>query len=167
MVKARRKAQESDVVVVNHHLLFADLAIKREGFGEILPGAQAFILDEAHQIAEVASQFFTLSVSYRQLTELCRDTLTEAAAQTGGLALLQPAVTDLEQAHARVPPGAGRSAEQGLVGHGGRAPRRGRCARCARRRRWKRLVAALEAQAERSTGLEAAPRALRVRLSAL
>ena len=46
VVKARRAAQEADVVVVNHHLLFADLAIKQEGFGEILPGANAFILDE-------------------------------------------------------------------------------------------------------------------------
>ncbi len=50
VVKARREAQEADLVVVNHHLLFADLALKQEGFGEILPGAAAFILDEAHQI---------------------------------------------------------------------------------------------------------------------
>src|SRR3546814_15544781 len=57
------------VVVVNHHLLFADLALKQEGFGEILPGAAAFILDEAHQIPELAGQFFSQSVSARQLTE--------------------------------------------------------------------------------------------------
>src|SRR5690348_2818780 len=50
VMKARRRAQEADVVVVNHHLLFADLALKQEGFGDILPGAHAFILDEAHQI---------------------------------------------------------------------------------------------------------------------
>jgi ATP-dependent DNA helicase DinG len=154
VVKARRKAQEADVVVVNHHLLFADLAIKREGFGEILPGAQAFILDEAHQIAEVASQFFTISVSYRQLVELCRDTLTEAAAQTGALALLKPAVGELEQqtrefrlALDNLPikgpwslaiesPGV----SEALTGLGSALAG---------------LVQALEAQAERSTGLEA------------
>ena len=68
VVKARREAQEADVVVVNHHLLFADLALKQEGFGEILPGAPAFILDEAHQIPELAGQFFSQSISARQLT---------------------------------------------------------------------------------------------------
>lgn len=98
VVRARRRAQEADVVVVNHHLLFADLAIKREGFGEILPGAQAFILDEAHQIAEVASQFFTTSLSFRQLNELARDSLSEAAEQPGALALLKDPVAALEQA---------------------------------------------------------------------
>ncbi len=97
VVKARRKAQESDLVVVNHHLLFADLAIKREGFGEILPGAEAFILDEAHQIGEVASTFFTTSVSYRQIVELTRDALNEASQQQGALALLQPPVDEVQQ----------------------------------------------------------------------
>ncbi|MHB1059866.1 MAG: ATP-dependent DNA helicase, partial [Rhodanobacter sp.] len=63
--KARREAMEADVVVVNHHLLFADLALKQEGFGEILPGAAAFILDEAHQIPELAGQFFSQSISAR------------------------------------------------------------------------------------------------------
>jgi ATP-dependent DNA helicase DinG len=97
VVKARRRAQGADVVVVNHHLLCADLAIKREGFGEILPGAEAFVLDEAHQIAEVASQFFTTSLSHRQLVELCKDTLTEASSQPGALALLRAPVAELEQ----------------------------------------------------------------------
>ena len=77
VVKARREAQEADVVVVNHHLLFADLALKQEGFGEILPGAQAFILDEAHQVPELAGQFFSRSVSARQLSELGQDALAE------------------------------------------------------------------------------------------
>lgn len=97
VVRARRKAQEADVVVVNHHLLFADLAIKREGFGEILPGAEAFVLDEAHQVAEVASQFFTTSLSYRQLVELSRDILNEASQQSGALALLQQPLGELDQ----------------------------------------------------------------------
>lgn len=90
VVKARRAAQEADVVVVNHHLLFADLAIKQEGFGEILPGAHAFILDEAHQVPELAGQFFSVSLSARQLSELVRDTLAECASVTGVLGILQP-----------------------------------------------------------------------------
>lgn len=98
VVKARREAMESDVVVVNHHLLMADLALKQEGFGEILPGADAFILDEAHQIPELAGQFFSQSVSARQLTDLGQDALAEAQGVTGALSqLLEPveALNDL------------------------------------------------------------------------
>ncbi len=95
VVKARRAAQEADLVVVNHHLLFADLAIKRDGFGEILPGAHAFILDEAHQIPELAGQFFSVTLSARQLNELAADTLAECANVTGALALLQPGIDAL------------------------------------------------------------------------
>ncbi|MEP7098552.1 MAG: ATP-dependent DNA helicase, partial [Dokdonella sp.] len=95
VVKARRAAQEADLVVVNHHLLFADLAIKRDGFGEILPGAHAFILDEAHQIPELAGQFFSVTLSARQLNELAADTLAECANVTGALALLQSGIDAL------------------------------------------------------------------------
>jgi ATP-dependent DNA helicase DinG len=92
VVKARRAAQEADIVVVNHHLLFADLAIKQEGFGEILPGAHAFILDEAHQIPELAGQFFSVTLSARQLNELAGDALAECASVSGALAALQPVI---------------------------------------------------------------------------
>ena len=92
VVKARRAAQEADVVVVNHHLLFADLAIKQEGFGEILPGANAFILDEAHQIPELAGQFFSNSVTSRQITELANDALVESGSVSGALASLRESV---------------------------------------------------------------------------
>jgi len=102
VVKARRAAQEADVVVVNHHLLFADLAIKQEGFGEILPGAHAFILDEAHQIPELAGQFFSVSLSARQLGELANDALTECAGIGGALAVLQPLIDALNIAVKRV-----------------------------------------------------------------
>jgi len=88
VIKARRAAQEADLVVVNHHLLFADLAIKREGFGEILPGAHVFVLDEAHQIPELAGQFFGESISTRQLQELASDALREAAEASGTRAAL-------------------------------------------------------------------------------
>ncbi|MET0937435.1 MAG: ATP-dependent DNA helicase [Luteibacter sp.] len=91
VVKARREAMEADVVVVNHHLLMADLALKQEGFGEILPGADAFILDEAHQIPELAGQFFSQSVSARQMVDLAQDALAEAQGVTGATSqLLEP-----------------------------------------------------------------------------
>jgi ATP-dependent DNA helicase DinG len=76
LAEARRQAQEADLVVVNHHLLCADLALKDSGFGEILPGADCFILDEAHQLPEVAGNFFGLSLSHRQLMDLARDVET-------------------------------------------------------------------------------------------
>jgi ATP-dependent DNA helicase DinG len=89
VVKARRAAQDADLVVVNHHLLFADLAIKQEGFGEILPGAHAFVLDEAHQIPELAGVFFSTSVTSRQITEIAQDALAECGSVSGALASLQ------------------------------------------------------------------------------
>ena len=70
VVKARRAAQEADLVVVNHHLLLADLAMKEEGFVEFLPGAEAVILDEAHQIPDLAAQFFGVSLGSRELERL-------------------------------------------------------------------------------------------------
>ena len=70
VVKARRAAQEADLVVVNHHLLLADLAMKEEGFVEFLPGADVVILDEAHQVPDLAAQFFGISLGSRELERL-------------------------------------------------------------------------------------------------
>lgn len=78
VLKARRRAQEADVVVVNHHLLLADMVLKEEGFGEILPGADAVIVDEAHQLPELAAQYFGARVSSRQLQGIARDATMEA-----------------------------------------------------------------------------------------
>jgi ATP-dependent DNA helicase DinG len=102
VVKARREAQEADLVVVNHHLLFADLALKQEGFGEILPGAQAFILDEAHQIPELAGQFFSQSISARQITELAQDSLSECNGVTGAIGLLLEPIEALQESVRRL-----------------------------------------------------------------
>ncbi|WP_332405387.1 ATP-dependent DNA helicase [Vibrio metschnikovii] len=71
--KARRKAMEADIVVVNHHLFLADLAIKETGFGELIPDAEVFIFDEAHQLPDIASQYFGQSVSSRQIQDLAKD----------------------------------------------------------------------------------------------
>lgn len=98
VVQARQRAQAADVVVVNHHLLLADLALKQEGFGEILPGAQAFVIDEAHQLPELAANFFGEGFGMRQLQELARDSLAECKDIPGALAALQPPVRVLEQA---------------------------------------------------------------------
>ncbi len=89
VVNARRRAQEADLVVVNHHLFFADMALRDEGFGELLPGANAVIFDEAHQLAETATSFFGERISYRQLTELAEDTVAEQLTDAPDHKLLQ------------------------------------------------------------------------------
>jgi len=98
VVQARQRAQAADLVVVNHHLLLADLALKQEGFGEILPGAQAFVVDEAHQLPELAAQFFGEALSARPLVELARDALTECKQVPSALAAVQDPARGLEQA---------------------------------------------------------------------
>ncbi len=97
VAQARREAQDADIVVVNHHLLFADMAIKQSGFGEVLPGASAFIVDEAHQAPETASKFFSTSLSARQLQDLCRDFLAESAEVSGAMGVLREPVADCLQ----------------------------------------------------------------------
>ncbi|MEO3878635.1 ATP-dependent DNA helicase [Rheinheimera fenheensis] len=73
LLKARKKAQAADLVVVNHHLFFADLALKDTGFGELLPQMDVIIFDEAHQLPDIASDYFGENISSRVLLELCRD----------------------------------------------------------------------------------------------
>lgn len=97
VLKARRAAQEADVVVINHHLLLADMALKEEGFGELLPGSDAFIIDEAHQLPETASQFFGVSLSGRQLVELARDTVAEQVREAGDMGDLREIAERLEK----------------------------------------------------------------------
>jgi ATP-dependent DNA helicase DinG len=73
VVKARNKAMEADVIVINHHLFFADLAVKETGFGKLLPEADIYIFDEAHQLPDIASQYFGETLSSKQLTELAKE----------------------------------------------------------------------------------------------
>jgi len=94
--RARKKAQESDVVVVNHHLLCADLSLKEEGFGELLPSANAFIIDEAHQLPDIAAQFFGRKLSSRQLLDLSRDTVGEQLHEAPDMAELRDLASQLE-----------------------------------------------------------------------
>lgn len=88
LMEARRQAQEADLVVINHHLLCADFALKAGGFGELLPEADAFIIDEAHQLPEVAGDFFGQSISSRQLLDLTRDTETAYYAEASDMPVL-------------------------------------------------------------------------------
>ncbi|MFA7386282.1 MAG: ATP-dependent DNA helicase [Thiohalobacteraceae bacterium] len=102
VVKARRAAQEAEILVVNHHLLFADMALKDEGFGELLPGVDAVIVDEAHQVPEVATQFFGMSLGSRQLAGLARDAVQEHLREAGDMGDLPDAATALERAVAEL-----------------------------------------------------------------
>ena len=98
VVKARRAAVAADIVVVNHHLLFADLVLREDGFGEILPTAETIILDEAHRIPEIASQFFSRSVSSRQVADLCRDVGLACQAEAPDTPALRAGAGELELA---------------------------------------------------------------------
>jgi ATP-dependent DNA helicase DinG len=78
VAKARQAAREADIVVVNHHLLMADLTMKDSGFGQLLPGADAVIVDEAHHFPDTAQGFLNLTLGSGQLLDLGRDLRTEA-----------------------------------------------------------------------------------------
>lgn len=73
VMQARRAAQAADVVVINHHLLLSDMALQEEGFGELLPAADAYVIDEAHQLPEIATQFFGIGTSTQQFVDLATD----------------------------------------------------------------------------------------------
>lgn len=98
VMEARKRALEADIVVVNHHLFFADLVLRDEGAGELLPASHAVILDEAHQLPEIASQFFGESVSSAQLLELARDARAAAMQYARDFAPLPRAAEALEKA---------------------------------------------------------------------
>ncbi len=102
LLEARRRAQAAELVVVNHHLLCADLALRDEGFGEVLPAADAFIIDEAHQLPEVAASFFGVSLSARQLIELARDVAATDRRDAGDVPELPLACDGLQQAVAEL-----------------------------------------------------------------
>ncbi len=82
VTKMHQRAREADLIVVNHHLFFADLALRRDDFGSIIPNYQGVVFDEAHEIESVVGQFFGVRLSNHQVDELARD--TQAAAKRGG-----------------------------------------------------------------------------------
>jgi len=152
VMQARKQAMEADVVVVNHHLFFADLVLRDEGVGELLPACNTVIFDEAHQLPETATLFFGESTSTSQLIELARDVRTEAAVAARDAVQLPESAQTLEKA--------ARDLRLALREEGGRLPVRA----VARRREFvaaldgvsgalERMAAVLEEQGARSDGL--------------
>jgi len=86
VMKARREAMASDVVIINHHLFFADLALRGQGVNELLPTADTLILDEAHQLAEIGVQFLGARCGTAQVVDLSRDVLAGGLQHAKGLA---------------------------------------------------------------------------------
>ena len=97
-MKARKEAQQADVVVVNHHLFFADVALKDTGVAELLPSANTVIFDEAHQLPDTATLFFGETISTSQIIELCRDVLAEGLSHARDGADWAKVVTPVEKA---------------------------------------------------------------------
>ncbi|TLU67647.1 ATP-dependent DNA helicase [Thalassotalea litorea] len=100
LVKARERAIEADVLVVNHHLFFADLALKDTGFGELIPTAQTIIFDEAHQIPDIATEYFGQSFSTRQLLDLASDCLQQYRVELTDVKQLGKAAEKLQRSAA-------------------------------------------------------------------
>src|SRR5213080_5248138 len=121
---ARREAFDADIVIVNHHLLLADLALKEDGFGDLLGSADAVILDEAHQIPDLATQFFGAHVSSRQLELLLRDLALELSkhAQLAGAAAVEAARVQRPLESLRAADEALRDLRSACAGAPGRRP---------------------------------------------
>ncbi|MGB9093826.1 MAG: ATP-dependent DNA helicase [Gallionella sp.] len=98
VLKARTEAMKADIVVVNHHLFFADVMLRDEGVAELLPACNTVIFDEAHQLPETASLFFGETLSTSLLLDLARDTRIETAAAAKDFAPLPKACDELDKA---------------------------------------------------------------------
>ncbi len=94
---ARKDAMEADILVVNHHLFLADIALKEEGFGQLLPKVDVVIFDEAHQVPDTASMYFSTGVSQRQMLDLCRDTRLADVAEKSGISGFERRIDELEK----------------------------------------------------------------------
>ena len=98
VLKARTEAMQADIVVVNHHLFFADVMLRDEGVAELLPTCNTVIFDEAHQLPETASLFFGENISTSQILDLVRDTRIEALTSAKGFAPLPASCDELDKA---------------------------------------------------------------------
>ncbi len=109
VMKARKAALEADVVVVNHHLFFADVMLRDEGLAELLPNCNTVILDEAHQLPDTATLFFGEQVSGGQIAELARDAEVAARSAARDVPELPDAAADLLPALRRLRLAAGEA----------------------------------------------------------
>ncbi|MHB8921234.1 MAG: ATP-dependent DNA helicase [Halothiobacillus sp.] len=98
VVKAREAAHEAEIVVINHHLFCADIAIRQSGFAQLLPEADVVVLDEAHQLPEIASLFFGSALSSGQMIDLVRDTAREQQAEAADMSDITVVAHQLEVA---------------------------------------------------------------------
>jgi len=98
VLAARREALAADIVVVNHHLFFADVILRDDGLGELLPACNTVIFDEAHQLPEIAGLFFGESLSTGQIVDLAHDTRLEAVDAAKDFLPLQDATRAIEKA---------------------------------------------------------------------
>jgi ATP-dependent DNA helicase DinG len=153
VLKARKQALEADLVVVNHHLFFADVWLKDEGAGELLPAANAVIFDEAHQLPAVASTFFGDSVSTGVLIDLSRDVRQEAAVAAADFADLPRTAAELDKAARDLRLALGLAVAR-LPAEGFLAKAEVKAPLAALQARLAGLQVLLEAQAERSEGLQ-------------
>ena len=112
-MKARREAMAADLVVVNHHLFFADMALRDSGVAELLPSVEVAIFDEAHQLAEAGVQFLGTTLGSSQLIDFARDMLAVGLQQARGLAAVAGARRGLRPQRARPAPGRRRPARRG------------------------------------------------------
>jgi ATP-dependent DNA helicase DinG len=153
VMEARKQALAADVVVVNHHLFFADLALRDEGVTELLPACNTVVFDEAHQLPETASLFFGERLSTAQLLELARDTRIEAAQSAKDFAPLPESARALERAARDVRLAAG---EEGARQPARQTESRREFARALDElaKRLAELGELLKSQAERSEGLQ-------------
>lgn len=97
VVKARRRALDADVVVVNHHLYLADMVVKESGFAELIPDSEVVIFDEAHQIPDIASQYFGQQLTSRQLLDLAKDIVIAYRTEIRDASQLQKSADRLSQ----------------------------------------------------------------------
>jgi ATP-dependent DNA helicase DinG len=152
VLEARRQAMEADVVVVNHHLFFADVMLRDEGVAELLPACNTVVFDEAHQLPETASLFFGQAVSTGQLVELARDSRLEAAAGARESQDLPLAAQALEKAakdlRLRMPEENGRQPYSAAMSRSGFGD-----ALATLEARLAQLLVLLEAHADRGEGL--------------
>ncbi|MEO5340395.1 MAG: ATP-dependent DNA helicase [Magnetococcus sp. MYC-9] len=102
LTRAREQAKKSDLVVVNHHLFFADLSLREGGFGELLPDHSVVVFDEAHKIPDIVTQFFGWSISNHQLRDLAADCRRESQEVGADDPMLIMALPELEQAGQRL-----------------------------------------------------------------
>jgi ATP-dependent DNA helicase DinG len=98
----RQRAAESDVVIVNHHLLCADAAVRRSEYGEVIPSCPTLVVDEAHQLEDVATQYFGVGFSNHRIEAIVRDTERLLSTRDGGQAFTPRQIEELHRAIARI-----------------------------------------------------------------